>query len=232
MEHFTILIYVLVAILYITNTASSASCVDSCHGVTNGYYQYCSNCHQYVTCVYGIMYIRPCPDDLVWDDEAKKCIWTSKTCDAKSLSRRFPLEVVTQKGCVDSCFGVQNGEYQHCQNCHQYVSCSYGFKFIMPCPDDLVWDDYLKKCNWISSTCAPKPRIFTDIEYTKGCVKSCDDVKDGDYQYCPDCRQYVSCVHGNMYVIPCSYDKLWDDNEKRCVRISYTCAPPGINHHD
>ncbi|KAK3596736.1 hypothetical protein CHS0354_036360 [Potamilus streckersoni] len=233
MERFTFLINFILAMLYATKTAASPSCVDSCFGVKNGYYQYCLSCQQYVTCVYGIMYIRPCPDDLEWDDEAKKCVWTSTTCDAKSNSRRFPLEVVAPKGCVDSCFGVQNGEYQYCSNCHQYVSCAYGFKFIMPCPDHLVWDDFLKKCNWVSSTCQPHARIFTsDRESPKGCVKSCEDVRDGQYQYCPDCRHYVSCVHGNMYIIPCSSDKLWDDNEKRCVRISFTCAALGTDNHD
>ncbi|KAK3591081.1 hypothetical protein CHS0354_005478 [Potamilus streckersoni] len=55
--------------------------------------------------------------------------------------------------CVDSCVGVRDGDYQNCRDCHKFVSCSNGYKYDMPCPSNLVWDDNVKRCEWKSNTC-------------------------------------------------------------------------------
>ncbi|KAK2156718.1 hypothetical protein NP493_1948g00014 [Ridgeia piscesae] len=54
--------------------------ISSCAGKRNGDYQDCFRCDRYVTCSNGIRYERPCPCPLVWDDHAKRCLWTSNTC--------------------------------------------------------------------------------------------------------------------------------------------------------
>ncbi|KAI0207937.1 hypothetical protein LSAT2_007383 [Lamellibrachia satsuma] len=63
-------------------TASTGSnCVTSCIGLADGDYQSCVRCNVYVTCSNGDTYDnRPCPAGLVWDDNVKRCEWTSPTC--------------------------------------------------------------------------------------------------------------------------------------------------------
>ena len=58
--------------------------------------------------------------------------------------------------CVPSCQGQKPGNYQYCRGCQMYVSCIEGEKMArIPCPDDMVWDDKLKKCATSSTTCKP-----------------------------------------------------------------------------
>ncbi|KAL3884574.1 hypothetical protein ACJMK2_024706 [Sinanodonta woodiana] len=55
--------------------------------------------------------------------------------------------------CVDSCLGLEDGNYQHCQDCQHYVACSNSLKYVMPCPSNLVWHDGMKRCEYTSPTC-------------------------------------------------------------------------------
>ena len=49
--------------------------------MSDGDYQSCLSCDVYLTCSNGLTYDnRPCPADLVWDDNLKRCEWTSSTC--------------------------------------------------------------------------------------------------------------------------------------------------------
>jgi len=67
------------------------------------------------------------------------------------------------KRCITSCRdannkNLKNGEYQSCKSCNVYASCWDGA--IMdnrPChPATLVWDDNVKRCEWVSDTCPEK----------------------------------------------------------------------------
>ena len=56
--------------------------------------------------------------------------------------------------CVSSCTGMPDGDYQSCNGCNVYVTCSNEIIHDdRPCPDGLVWDDNLKRCEWESTTC-------------------------------------------------------------------------------
>jgi len=51
----------------------------------------------YVSCSGGILYYRPCPANLVWDDYQKLCGYTSRTCrecaipvSAKTIANTAP----------------------------------------------------------------------------------------------------------------------------------------------
>ena len=60
-------------------------CVSDCTGKDDGDYQSCTNCNTYVTCSNGITYAdRPCPANLVWDDNLKRCEYESNTCAPKN----------------------------------------------------------------------------------------------------------------------------------------------------
>ncbi|KAL3884579.1 hypothetical protein ACJMK2_024711 [Sinanodonta woodiana] len=149
-----------------------------------------------------------------------------KTCHlyfSVSLSFIFAIlypTATSNKLCVSSCVGKINGDYQYCPDCRKYVACSNGYKHIMPCPAKLVWDDNLKRCEWMSSTCPGSTTARTTISV---CETSCVGKIYGEYQYCPDCRKYVACSNGNKYIMPCPANLVWDDNLKRCELTSSTC---------
>ncbi len=120
------------------------SCVSSCAGVADGDYQSCTGCHVYSSCSNGGIYDeRSCPVGLVWDDNKKRCEYKSDTCNSGGL-------------CVSSCTGVLNGDYQSCQGCHVYVTCSNGIAYDgRNCPAGLLWDDNIRRCEYTTDTCTP-----------------------------------------------------------------------------
>lgn len=56
------------------------SCVSDCKYWEDGHYQSCETCQGYVSCSNQVYYKRTCPANLVWDDNAKQCLYTSTTC--------------------------------------------------------------------------------------------------------------------------------------------------------
>ncbi|KAK3591078.1 hypothetical protein CHS0354_005475 [Potamilus streckersoni] len=214
-----------------TSTKSPVVCVESCTGKRNGNYQHCSDCHQYVACSNEIKYVMPCPSNLVWDDVKKRCEWTSRTCGTvKPPTTTTKPTSTIYPGCVESCSGQRNGNYQHCSECNQYVACSNGIKYVMPCPSNLVWDDVKKRCEWTSPTCGttklPGTNTSLATTFIPGCVQSCAGQPDGNYQHCSDCQQYVACSNGYKYNMPCPSNLVWDDMKKRCEWASQTCGGP------
>ncbi|XP_055996161.1 uncharacterized protein LOC125647708 [Ostrea edulis] len=61
---------------------------------------------------------------------------------------------ITVRDCVDNCTNVDDHDYQSCNTCNGYVTCSNGRLSNMTCPGKLVWDDYNKTCEWNSTTCS------------------------------------------------------------------------------
>ena len=66
-------------------------CVSNCNKMPDGDYQSCSGCDVYVSCVAGRMYAdRPCAaGGLSWDDNLKRCEWTSATCNGCVTKGQF-----------------------------------------------------------------------------------------------------------------------------------------------
>ncbi|KAI0207365.1 hypothetical protein LSAT2_007983 [Lamellibrachia satsuma] len=80
--------------VYAPAPSTGHNCVSDCTGVDNGDYQSCIGCHVFVTCTNGRKKDnRPCPANLVWDDNVKRCEWSSdcaivpseSTCDGGAL---------------------------------------------------------------------------------------------------------------------------------------------------
>ncbi|KAL3884584.1 hypothetical protein ACJMK2_024716 [Sinanodonta woodiana] len=206
-------------------TSITSECAESCGGRGDGHYQHCSDCHQYVACNNYYKYELPCDFKLVWDDIKKRCETTSSTCNETTTETKAML-IDSDSGCVNSCVGHRDGNYQHCSDCHRYVACINGHDYSMPCPSNLVWDDKIKGCEVTSATCnltthestttKPFPRL-------SGCVENCFDRTDGNYQYCLDCSHYVECKNGFEYIRPCHFNLVWDDGNKICNWTSSTC---------
>merc|ERR1711893_207758 len=100
-------------------------------------YHACGTCSEFIICTDGKLSAKlPCPPDRFWDDNKKFCEVTSPTC---------PVDRV-------------DGDYQSCETCEGYVTCSNGFLFQRPCgAPGLVWDDGLKRCEYTSPTCDISP---------------------------------------------------------------------------
>ncbi len=64
----------------------------------------------------------------------------------------------TGEACITSCEGLPNGDYQSCNGCTIYATCSneilYDGRPCAPATPPLVWDDNLKRCDYDSETCS------------------------------------------------------------------------------
>ena len=62
------------------------------------------------------------------------------------------------------CTDKADGDYADCDTCNGYVSCSGGVRYSdRPCPANLEWDNYAKRCEWVSPTCG---KNFTHHSYS------------------------------------------------------------------
>ena len=132
--------------------------------------------------------------------------------------------------CVSSCGDRPNGDYQSCETCNGFVTCSNGEPYERPCPAKLVWDDVKKRCEATSTTCdilatksQPAPVDLTLTLTSFWCVSNCRGMPDGHYQSCKTCYGYVSCSGGILYDRDCPAGLVWDDMKKRCEWYSTTC---------
>ena len=56
--------------------------------------------------------------------------------------------------CVSNCRKIRNGDYQSCDGCDVYVTCSNGLiTEDRPCAASLVWNDETRQCAGTSPTC-------------------------------------------------------------------------------
>ena len=130
------------------------NCIRHCGGLPNGHYQSCNGCNKYATCHHGEMRDnKRCVSDYSWDDTFKRCRPQSSTCYPGCLG---PVVPPVTCHCVDQCTGVPDGQHQSCESCRAYVLCRGGHLYqTLYCPQHFVWDDFLKRCDWVSSTCDP-----------------------------------------------------------------------------
>ena len=86
------------------------NCPESCTDLPDGPYASCKGCERFMYCHKGEMFdVYTCPDGEFWDDIAKDCLNTTSTC--------HPL-----RNCVQTCEGIDNGNYQSCQSCNVYAT--------------------------------------------------------------------------------------------------------------
>ena len=233
------------------------ACVSDCRDMPDGLYQSCKFCDAYVECKYGLLCEIACKEGYFWDDREKKCVLESTTCPIPSTTIRPPTGGPTSPSptshgppatdpCVSDCSGMPNGDYQSCETCERFVTCSNGHYYDMPCaPSDppLVWDDVKKRCEYESTTCpSTSPPSTTSSPSSSStshpppgpgpCVSDCSGMANGDYQSCYTCERFVSCSNGHYYDMPCAPNHpgqlplVWDDVKKRCEWTSSTCSIP------
>nr|XP_022318069.1 uncharacterized protein LOC111121193 isoform X2 [Crassostrea virginica] len=72
-----------------------------------------------------------------------------------------------------------------------------------------------------------KKHLYKFINGTR-CKASCSGLEDGNYQSCHTCEGFISCTGGIPTSMSCqpshpNQTVFWDDFEKRCNYVSYTC---------
>lgn len=235
-------------------TASAASCLN----LPDGDYQACEDCTVYHSCSGGVNWAnRPCPytnylglrGKLVWKQITRGsgfCDYTSNTCTECVNSGSGGTGggsggsggssgscTSTGSGCITasagSCLSRPDGDYQACEGCTFYHSCSGGVNWAnRPCPatntgglhGKLVWRKTGTNsgyCDYSSTTCTEcvsGGSSVTDKPPNSGCTStgsrcisattSCSGLADGDYQACEGCTFYHSCAAGvNWSNRPC-----------------------------
>lgn len=97
-----------------------------------------------------------------FDDSIKKTIKSMETffegytkSGGSELYSVVPCRKNTTSGCVQECHLMCDGDYQSCETCKGYVTCNSGYiSALRPCQNSrVVWDDNLKRCEGVSSTC-------------------------------------------------------------------------------
>ena len=188
----------------------------------NGDYQSCITCESFVTCSGGYIKHRSCPANFMWDDDDKRCGSESKTCNIPSAIYPSTVEPISVPSkCVSDCSDVPYGNYQSCETCEDYVTCSNGSLYVQHCPAHEVWNDVSKCCEWESPTCNISSAIHRSSAYLTSldnkCVSDCSGLPDGDYPSCKTSKAYVICSNGRYFDQPCPPNHVWHDEKKRCI---------------
>nr|XP_022313855.1 uncharacterized protein LOC111118599 [Crassostrea virginica] len=76
----------------------------------------------------------------------------------KTFSHRIdqggePCNHVTMGDCVADCYNICNGDFQSCNTCTGFITCTNHNLYNRPCFGNLVWDDTTKTCEATSNTC-------------------------------------------------------------------------------
>lgn len=111
---------------------------DRDHG--SCYLPYPNNEHpdQFIECSNGQAWVKPCPIGTIWNQFAKTCVMAEPdvlpvtVCDACNI-REYDMD-------THACYLEYEGHPD------KYIECSNGTPIVMPCPADLVWNEFFKKC--------------------------------------------------------------------------------------
>ncbi|ELU08717.1 hypothetical protein CAPTEDRAFT_212380 [Capitella teleta] len=197
---------------------------NDCTGLNNGPNQICDNCTSYVVCEgEQLVSMQHCPEGLFWHNlEPKGCVAESQTC-----VECFDLAYCNTTGpsCISSCEQVEeDGIYQSCDNCVQFIQCASGFGDHMYCPLGTYYDDNRQGCIETSSTCLHCADPDVCESTGEDCVRRCVGVEDGFYQACTNCTSYVQCNNNAIYYQACEPAHwVWDGSVSACLPSSNTC---------
>ncbi|XP_031563083.1 uncharacterized protein LOC116298694 [Actinia tenebrosa] len=122
-----------------------------CNGKPNGNYPSPKTCQGYIACSNFFTYHMPCPADLYWNDEEKRCDWSQHAnpgCHGMTKSVAFTPP-------RNFCTGKVDGDYPNPNDCYGFITCSNGSKYEKYCPALLMWNDVKKQCDWPSKASPP-----------------------------------------------------------------------------
>ena len=85
-------------------------------------------------------------------------IYIAKQTSATSVNSVTSQTSVTsmtspRPSCVQSCDGLEDGDYHSCHSCVMYASCQEGILYSRMCGGGKLWDDEARECTKMSTTC-------------------------------------------------------------------------------
>lgn len=151
-----------------------------------------------------------------------------------------PVCESTGHRCINQnqCNLVGTGSFQWCGGCEYYVQCSAsssGQLYGSVLPEYTQWDDNRKSFQTTSTTCVEcyhpcpdGPSAPAEQECGRtglGCLNdTCPSNINGNFQYCRNCDQYVTCnMQAGYSLVTCPTGNVYDDFARVCMANSTTC---------
>ncbi|RNA07656.1 chondroitin proteoglycan 2-like [Brachionus plicatilis] len=159
------------------------------------------DCTKFRQCDKGYIVTKSCNDNLFFDNNLKVCNW--------------PYEVPE---CQVNTFGnqcdISKDLTRYPDDCKKYYRCKNGFLSTEICPEGLLFDANLKRCELAS-------RVSCNLAQ-----KSCQYTDDLT-QVPNDCSKYYTCRNGVLNIETCPEGYFFDASFKACNLKSLvsTCQP-------
>jgi hypothetical protein len=180
-----------------------------CIGKSDGPYAHEEYCNVYHVCESGSDNIRQCPNQLFWDPSTKRCDWSGNVeCTGRTL---VTLSTDTTLFCMER----KDGVYGDPVWCNVYHNCLSGTDFRTKCPDNLVWNETKKDCDWSDSTQCITGNLFKDGSDPN--QKSfCTDKPNGKYPHDLHCNRYYVCQNGKDIIFTCQNNLRYNEAKQEC----------------
>ncbi|XP_069115366.1 peritrophin-1-like [Argopecten irradians] len=121
---------------FVACISATAAPAGFCSGKADGDYKHPNNCGEHIKCSNGMASVFDCPVNLVWDDNLKRCEFSST--DDPSCNTPLPF----------SCVGRPDGNYAYPGDCTKFYMCSNQIKWAMDCPAPTHFNPTLKVCDY------------------------------------------------------------------------------------
>lgn len=126
-------VFLLLGIYFLSNSGNvngQTTLVGPCFRRQSGFARDVNNCAQYFICQNGQAIRGRCPPKLMFDAENESCMWREDvTCFSCPQTEVYSLQRVAN-------------------TCHQFYRCWMGIVTIHTCPNDLVFDPAIRRCNF------------------------------------------------------------------------------------
>lgn len=180
-----------------------------CINKSDGPYAHDEYCNVYHVCESGTDNIRQCPNQLFWDSQNKRCDWSGKVeCTGRTL---VTLSTDTTLFCMER----KDGVYGDTTWCNVYHNCLSGVDFKTKCPENLVWNDTKKDCDWSDST-----QCITGNYFKEGSDPEkktfCSDKQNGKYPHEVHCNRYYVCQNGKDIIFTCQNNLRYNEAKQEC----------------
>ncbi|CAF0743978.1 unnamed protein product [Rotaria sordida] len=178
-----------------------------CTGKADGSYPHEEYCNVYHACESGTDNMRQCPNQLFWDNEQQKCEWSDKVhCSGRTL---VALSMKSSLFCMEKI----NGFYMDPHYCNVYHQCMADIDVKLQCPERLVFNETLKRCDWPELTECKSGNILVENSDRNG---FCADKPNGNFAHEQYCNRYYICQNGKDVVFTCQNNLRYSIEKNEC----------------
>ncbi|KAJ8954026.1 hypothetical protein NQ318_004319 [Aromia moschata] len=156
----TLIIFVVTFLAISSIIPSGSTAAPSCPYPSDDpiFYPNPDNCAQYYECYQGNLYLLNCPGDLYWNINHNYCDYLENVDCSQNNITSAPT-TVTSPGTTTTA-GPWTPDpicpypseviifYPNPANCSTYWECYEGNKYLMSCPDGLLWNDLARTCDY------------------------------------------------------------------------------------